>query len=176
MLRSLSGGWTLCYFAIVTEFRTRRRHFGWRKYDKADVMLWEKEVDDSALSVRRRGSMITIRLHKETHLLWVTGAITTSSSIANSKCSDATVVVFNRRRGKLLDLGKMTAIESEAPKAPARGHSRSTSDTHEDRSELELSFETAHCKFIRSFRALSGIACIDPTLFTNRRKQIATNL
>lgn len=148
MLQGLTG-WAFRYFAIVTKFKTKNKHFGSKKYGKSDVLLWDKEVDDNALGVKRRGAVVTIRLHEEADFLWMNGYITESTDISYPTGFDATITVSNKARGRLLNVNTMTAIQSESytnDKEPRHSHTRSTSDAHGDYSELVLTFEDARCK------------------------------
>lgn len=150
MLYGVSG-WSLRYFAIVTKFKLKTKRFGFKKekYGRADVMLWEREIEDNALGSKRRGTVVTFRLHEETDLLWMTGMITQSTEVSYPTGFDATITVANKTRGKLIDIGKMTAIASEgSPKASSHGHSRHVSESHEEYSDLVLTFEEdPRCKF-----------------------------
>ncbi|KAJ4352207.1 uncharacterized protein N0V89_007554 [Didymosphaeria variabile] len=139
MLQGLTG-WTLCYFAIVTRFKSKNKRFGSKRHGRADVMLWEKEVDDTTAGFKRRGAKVVFRLH-EAELLWASGSITGSTSISTSAGQDATISVSKKTRGKLLNVSKMVAIASEATRPSDSGHSRGHSDVHEDMSDLVLTFE-----------------------------------
>jgi hypothetical protein len=148
MLQGLTG-WTLRYFAIVTKFKSKNKRFGSKRYGAADVMLWEKEVDDAAAGIKRRGAKVVFRLH-EGDFLWVSGSITASTSISTSTAQDATVSVSSKSRGQLLDVSKMVAIESEAARVSATSHARGHFEAHEDLSDLVLTFENEQCKYISS--------------------------
>ncbi|KAF2797481.1 hypothetical protein K505DRAFT_139611 [Melanomma pulvis-pyrius CBS 109.77] len=123
LLQGLTG-WTLRYFGIVDDFKSKRKRFGSKKYGRADIMLWEKEVDVNSQAIRRRGSQVTFRQHEETEFLWTSGTITASTSITFSTGTDATVTVSNRARGKLLNVTKMTTIMSENPRETKHEHTR----------------------------------------------------
>jgi hypothetical protein len=144
MLHGLTG-WTLRYFAIVESFKSKKKRFGSKKYGRADLMLWEKDVDEGA--VKRRGAQVAFRLHDEADFLWTTGAVTASTSISYSTACDATITVSNRTRGRLLDIAKMSAIASENPRntrshGHGHGHTRVTSDAHDgESSEMVLTFD-----------------------------------
>jgi hypothetical protein len=143
MFRGLSG-WTLRYFAIVSKFRAKNKRFGAKKYGGADVMVWMRDTDDNVTSA------ITLRLHEEAELLWMSGALTPSTGIVYSTGLDATIGVKNKAKGKLLDVSKMTAIASETEKADIQhAHTRSSSDIKEEQSDLLLSFE--HTKYRLEF-------------------------
>ncbi|KAJ4299819.1 hypothetical protein N0V90_005065 [Kalmusia sp. IMI 367209] len=140
MLQGLTS-WTLCYFAIVTKFKSKNKRIGSKKYGRADVMLWEKEVDDSDAGIRRRGARVTFRLH-EAEFLWVSGGINDTTSISTSAGFDATVAVSNKTRDQLLDVSKMVAVPSPGTAKPSgTGHSRTSSETQEGLSDLVLTFE-----------------------------------
>jgi hypothetical protein len=142
MLQGLTG-WNLSYFAIVSKFKSKKKRFGSKTYGRSDTMLWEKEVTDTA-GVKRRGAAVTFRIHEEGELIWVSGMITLSTKIETSSGSDATIMVSNKTSGKLLHVGRMTAIAEESPSG--HKHSRSTSDAHEDYSDLVVSFENSKGK------------------------------
>ncbi|KAL1597696.1 hypothetical protein SLS60_008182 [Paraconiothyrium brasiliense] len=161
MLQGLTG-WTLCYFAIVTKFKSKNKRFGSKRYGRADVMLWEKEVDDTAAGIKRRGAKVTFRLH-EAEFLWVSGSITDSTSISTSAGQDATISVSNKSRGQLLDVSRMIAIASETARPSGSGHSRGHSDVHEDLSDLVLTFENEHyrlefVKLVTRFKTAAATA------------------
>ncbi|KAF2437571.1 hypothetical protein P171DRAFT_491913 [Karstenula rhodostoma CBS 690.94] len=139
MLQGLTG-WSLRYFAIVTQFKSKNKRFGSKRYGAADVMLWEKEIDDTAAGIKRRGARVIFRLH-EGELLWVSGSVTASTSISTSTGQDSTVSVSSKSRGQLLDVSKMVAIASETARDSGIGHSRGNSDAHEELSDLVLTFE-----------------------------------
>jgi hypothetical protein len=146
MLQGLTG-WTLRYFAIVTKFKSKNKHFGSKKYGAADVMLWEKEVDDAPAEIKRRGAKVVFRLH-ESDFLWVSGSITTSTSISTSTGLEATVSVSSKSQGQLLDVSKMVAIASEAARLSEVAHVKGHSDAHEGLSDLVLTFQNEQCKYM----------------------------
>lgn len=145
MLEGLTG-WSLRYFAIVTKFKSKNKRIGSKRYGAADVLLWEKEVDDTATGIKRRGAKVVFRVH-EGEFLWISGSVTASTSISTSTGQDATISVSSKNRGQLLDVSKMVAIASETAKASGTGHSRGPSDVHEELADLVLTFENEQCKY-----------------------------
>ncbi|KAF2014557.1 hypothetical protein BU24DRAFT_451566 [Aaosphaeria arxii CBS 175.79] len=137
MLYNMTG-WTLRYFAILDKFKSKNKHFWSKKYGRADILLFEKEVDDN--SIRRRGTQLVVRLHEEIDFLWTAGSITSSTALSYSSC-EVTLTVSNKTRGRLLNVTNMTAVASEGPTKPQHSHHRSTSDAHEELSELVLTFQ-----------------------------------
>ncbi|PVI05413.1 kinase-like protein [Periconia macrospinosa] len=131
MLQSLTG-WTLSYFAIVTKFKSKNRRWGSKRFGRADVMLWEKEVDDHVANIKRRGVTVAFRLHADTRLPWITGKIGALTTVEYTSSLDATITVSNKMHGKLLHAGRMMAIESEMPSE----HKHSRSGSHSDAAEL----------------------------------------
>jgi hypothetical protein len=156
MFRGLTG-WALRYFAIVSKFKSKNKRFGSKKYGRADVMLWEKYLGDKLISA------VTLRLHEEAELLWLSGVLTPTANIIYSTGLDATIVVTNKARGKLLDVSKMVAITSENEKpASHHVHMRSPSEAKEDCSDLVLSFESAQYRFefvrvVEQFKATAAV-------------------
>lgn len=140
MLRSLTG-WTLSYFAIVTKFRSKNKRFGSKRFGRADIMLWEKEVEDKTLGIKRRGAAVTFRMHEDTDQPWVTGKIGASTTIEYSSGLDATIAVSHKTRGKLLHTGKMVACSAD------QKHSRTASQPEADLADLVVTFEDSRCKF-----------------------------
>ncbi|KAF2265059.1 kinase-like protein [Lojkania enalia] len=69
-------GWTLRYFGFIEKFKSKNRRFGNKKHGRADIMLWEKEVEGSAS--KRHGSQVTFRQHDEADPLWTSGSSTNS--------------------------------------------------------------------------------------------------
>jgi len=135
MLLGLTG-WTLCYFAIVTKLKAKNKRFGSKRYGRSDLLLWRNN----------HKTMVTFRLHEEIEILWISGAISESTSVSMSSSTDATISVMSKARGKLLDVNCMTAIESELPQSSAAGRSRASSEVHEGSSDFVLMFENSHCE------------------------------
>lgn len=161
LLSNLTG-WSLRYFAIVDKFRSKNKRWGSKKHGRADIMLWEKEVEENMM--KRRGAQITFRVHDEVDDLWTAGAITASTSVSYSSSSDSTLTVSRKTRGHLLDVSKMIAVTSENAQLNERRHThtRSASDTNEDHSEFILTFENSRyrldfVKLIEEFKAAAMI-------------------
>ncbi|CAI6302608.1 unnamed protein product [Periconia digitata] len=155
MLQSLTG-WTLSYFAIVSKFRSKNRRIGSKRFGRSDVMLWEKEVDDRAAGIKRRGAAVTFRLHEDTGMIWVSGKINASTTIEYSSGLDATVTVANKSQGRLLIVSKMVASESENP--AEQRHSRGSSHVEAELSDLVVTFENSRyrlefVKLVEEYRA-----------------------
>lgn len=140
MLHDLTG-WSLRYFTIVPKFKSKQGHFRKKSFGGANIMLWEKEVEDRG--VRRRQSQITFRLCEEADFLWIAGSITQSTNITYSTSHNATVTIADKTRGRLLDVSKMIAIPGEYPKGSGNNYTRNSSNDNEDLSELIISFENA---------------------------------
>ncbi|KAL5426249.1 hypothetical protein PMIN05_011727 [Paraphaeosphaeria minitans] len=160
MLSALTG-WTLRYFAIVTKYRSKNKRFGSKRYGAADVLLWEKEVDEPTTGIKRRGAKVVFRLH-EGEERWVSGSVTAGTRIETSAGQEATVSVEGKSRGRLLDVSRMVAISSEAG-TPAPSHARGDSDAHGDMAELVLSFENEHYRLafvnlVTRFKAAAATA------------------
>ena len=148
MLQGLTG-WTLRYFGIVEDIKTKRKRFGNKKYGRADALIWEKEIDDPAFSIKRRFSQVTFRQHEEGEFPWTSGTITTKSGIRFESGTDLTVTVMNKAKGRFLDVGRMTAVITEGPSEQRSSHSRNSSETQEDLSDLVLTFQDVRCKLSR---------------------------
>jgi serine/threonine protein kinase len=134
-------GWTLCYFAIIDKFKFKNRRFGSKRYGRADIMLWEKDIRDH--TGRRHATQVTLRTHEEgVDGSWFSGTISDLTSITYSNSADAAITVSNKIRGKLLDVTKMAAISSDSRPSGAE-HVRSPSDVTKEKelSELVLTFE-----------------------------------
>lgn len=145
MLQGLTG-WTLRYFAIVTKFKSKKKPFGSKRYGRSDVMLWEKEVEDTINGIKRRGAKVTFRLHEQ-DFLWMSASIIDSTSISTSTGQQATISVSHKERGHLLDVSKMIAIASEAAQPMGNAHVGAHPDGHKELSDLVLTFENEHCKY-----------------------------
>src|SRR5216117_2828763 len=105
MLQGLTG-WALRYFGIVEDIKIKRKRFGNKRHGRADVLVWEKEIDDPAFSIKRRVSQVTFRQHEEGEFPWTSGTITTRSEIRFESGTDLTVTVMNKAKGRFLDVGR----------------------------------------------------------------------
>ncbi|KAF2191688.1 hypothetical protein K469DRAFT_695834 [Zopfia rhizophila CBS 207.26] len=86
VVATLNGltGWTLRYFAIIDKFRSKNKRLGSKKYGRADIMLWEKEVEDA--SGKRRGTQVTFRHHDESDKIWTSGASKRFHGLLRHRC------------------------------------------------------------------------------------------
>jgi hypothetical protein len=133
-------GWTLCYLGVVECFKIKRKHFRSKRYGRADIMLWERGMSSS-----QRELQVTFRQKEETDFLWTSGTITPNSSVSfPGSCTDVTLSVSNKTRGKLLDVRWMTAITDEEEKKKGHALARSIANAGEELSEMVLTFELAH--------------------------------